>query len=133
MMGIQSEDIALIIPGIYARNGKVHTVMYEEPAEGMDGKIKNTIRIGGGCMVITKEGLANARMSFLNSDRRTLTCYSTPFGDFMIGIRTNDISIAESRDKLHVSVDYSMDVGEEHLTDCNIDIDICSRGNRIFT
>jgi len=128
LMGIDNEDVRLIMPGTYSCAENIHTVVYEEPAEGVGEPIKNTIRIGGGCMVITKEGPANARMSFLNNDRRTVTCYSTPFGDFMIGIRTNDINIRETEDKLRVDVDYSMDVGEEHLSDCRINIDITSRG-----
>lgn len=128
LMGEASEDVELIIPGIYENAGGMHTVVYDEPTEGMEGTTTNTILIGGSGMEIVKRGLANARMSFLNSGKRTTTCYSTPFGDFMIGIRTNDINIAESSDSLHVSVDYSMDVGDEHLSECNIDIDIASRG-----
>jgi len=129
MMGVESEDVELIIPGVYSRQGDLHTVKYDEPVEGMEGVTKNTILIGSGSMEIIKEGLATARMTFLNNDKPTVTCYSTPFGDFMIGIRTSDLDIKSTKDRLHVSVSYSMDVGEEHLSDCCMNIDIRSKKN----
>lgn len=127
--GMQSEDVELIIPGSYSCQNGTHTVVYDEVTEGIEGKTKNTIRIGEGGMEIVKEGLTNVRMSFLNSGKRTISCYSTPYGDLMIGIRTNDISFREEEDRIAVNVDYSMDVEQEHLSDCCISIEIASRAS----
>ena len=78
-------------------------------------------------MQILKEGMANVRMAFLNRADRVTSCYSTPFGDFMIGIVTRDIKIDESRDRLNVAVDYAMDIGDQHVSDCSINVEIVSR------
>jgi len=127
-MGAENENVELVIPGSYSLRDGMHTVRYEEPAEGFDASTENVISIGGGCMQIEKHGLANVRMEFLNSTARTVSCYSTPFGDLMIGIMTNDIEIRESRDQIMVVVDYSMDIGDERMSDCRMKVLISSRG-----
>ena len=78
-------------------------------------------------MQIIKRGFSNVHMSFNNSSERTTSCYSTPFGDFMIGISTNDISITESDRKIRVSGDDSMDVAEQRLSDCSINVEVAAR------
>ena len=78
-------------------------------------------------MQIIKRGFSNVHMAFNNSTERTTSCYSTPFGDLMIGISTNDISITESDRNIRVSVDYSMDIAEEHLSDCSISVEVSAR------
>ena len=85
------------------------------------------ILIGGGSMQIIKRGFSNVHMAFNNSTERTTSCYSTPFGDLMIGISTNDISITESDRNIRVSVDYSMDIAEEHISDCSISVEVSAR------
>ena len=127
LMGSGDEDIEFVMPGTHLERNGIHMVRYEEPAEGMDGKTENTIVIGGGCMKIRKKGLSNVEMRFLNRAERSMSCYSTPYGDFLIGISTRDISIREESDRLRVSVDYAMDIGAEHLSDCAIQLEVRSR------
>lgn len=127
MMGTQSDNISIIAPAIYSKVGKIHKVEYEDPSEGIPGTTKNTISIGDGMMDIVKEGIANARMTFGNKNKKSLTCYNTPYGDIIIGIYTNNISIDESEDKVSVHVDYSLDVGGDRISNCDMNIDITSR------
>ena len=127
MMNDGDEDVELVIPGTYCRKAGLHTVCYEEPGEGDDPGTRNTILIGSDGRQILKEGMANVRMAFLNRADRVTSCYSTPFGDFMIGIVTRDIKIDESRDRLNVAVDYAMDIGDQHVSDCSINVEIVSR------
>ena len=125
-----SEQLELLIPGKYSRRNGVHTVVYEEPADGdsgLSGTTINTIRIGKNGMRIIKEGLLNVRMSFLNSSVRTTSTYTTPFGDFLVGIRTNDLSITDTEDLVAAHVDYRLDVNSEHLSDCVLDVEIRPR------
>ena len=127
MMNDGNEDVELVIPGTYSRKDGLHTVCYEEPGDGDEPGTLNTILIGSDGMQILKQGMANVRMAFLNRADRVTSCYSTPFGDFMIGISTNDISITESDRKIRVSVDYSMDVAEQRLSDCSINVEVAAR------
>ena len=128
LMGTDNEDVELVTPGTYSWKSGTHIVRYDEPGEDGGNVTENMILIGGGSMQIIKRGFSNVHMSFNNSSERTTSCYSTPFGDFMIGISTNDISITESDRKIRVSVDYSMDVAEQRLSDCSINVEIVSRG-----
>ena len=129
LMGMDNEDIELVTPGTYSVQDGWHVVQYEEPMEGINAgpMTENTILIGNGQMQILKKGFANVQMSFLNTSERVTSCYSTPFGDFLIGISTRDIAIEEERDRLRVSVDYALDIGDEHLSDCSINVEIASR------
>ena len=128
MMNDGNEDVERVIPGTYSRKDGLHTVCYEEPGDGDEPGTLNTILIGSDGMQILKQGMANVRMAFLNRADRVTSCYSTPFGDFMIGIVTRDIRIDESRDRLNVAVDYAMDIGDQHVSDCSINVEIVSRG-----
>ena len=127
LMGADNEDVELVTPGTYAWKSGTHIVRYDEPGEGGENITENMILIGGGSMQIIKRGFSNVHMAFNNSTERTTSCYSTPFGDFIIGISTNDISITESDRSISVSVDYSLDIAEEHISDCSINVEVCAR------
>ena len=126
LMGSDGEDVEFITPGTYSRQDGCHVIRYDEPAEG-GPETETTILVNEGEVQILKRGFTNVVMSFLNTSERTTSCYSTPFGDFLIGISTRDIRIDEENDRLRVSVDYNMDIGEQFLTDCRIHVDITSR------
>lgn len=128
LMGGQTEDIKVVMPGTYMKKNGVHVIRYQEMSEETGVTTENTIMICGECMRIRKNGLANVKLDFLNRSDRTTSCYSTPYGDFVIGITTQDISVEESTDRLSVNVEYALDVGDEHLSDCSINVDIASRG-----
>ena len=51
----------------------------------------------------------------------------TPFGQMMIGIRTGDVKVLEEEDLLKVDVDYSLDINYEHVSDCNITLEVRPR------
>lgn len=121
-----NSDVEMITTGDYfLKNGK-HYIMYDEVMEGFDGTVKNTIKIHPGCLDIMKKGIANVHMVF-EEDKKNIACYATPYGDMMVGINTNHISIDESEDKLKVRVDYSLDINYEHVSECNIVVDVQSK------
>ena len=122
----ENSDVEMITTGDYfLKNGK-HYIVYDEVMEGFDGMVKNTIKIHPGCLDIMKKGIANVHMVF-EEDKKNIACYATPYGDMMVGINTNHISIDESEDKLKVRVDYSLDIKYEHVSECNIVVDVQSK------
>ena len=122
----ENSDVEMITTGDYfLKNGK-HYIVYGEVMEGFDGMVKNTIKIHPGCLDIMKKGIANVHMVF-EEDKKNIACYATPYGDMMVGINTNHISIDESEDKLKVRVDYSLDINYEHVSECNIVVDVQSK------
>lgn len=122
----ENGDVELITAGsYYLKNGK-HYITYDEVMEGFDGVIRNTIKIQPDSMDIIKSGIANVHMSFERNKKR-LTCYATPMGDMMVGLNTRNILVDETDDSLKVRVEYSLDINYEHVSECNIMVDIQSK------
>lgn len=122
----ESGQVEMITTGdYYQKNGK-HYVRYEEVMEGFDGVIKNTIKIWPNCMDIMKTGLTDVHMKF-EKDQKRLARYITPMGEMLVGLSTKDISLDETDDSLTVRVQYSLDIDEQHVSECSITVDIQSR------
>ena len=120
------EQIELITTGDYfLKNGK-HYILYDEVQEGNEEVIKNTIKVFPDSMKITKRGAVSTDMSF-EKHQKKMTCYSTPFGDMMVGIHTNEITVEEEEELLQITVDYSLDINYEHVAECNIVLSVRPR------
>ena len=120
----ENEPIEVITPAsYYNKNGK-HYVIYEEPVEGMAGTVRNTIKITGDSVFeIIKSGLANAHMVF-EKDKINMTQYETPYGELLVGIHTRKIEVEISEANIAVAVNYALDINDEKVADCNIDMNI---------
>ena len=120
------EQVEMVTTGDYfGRNGK-HYVLYEELMEDDSAPVRNTIRIQPDCMSITKKGEASTQMVF-EKNKKNQSCYVTPFGQMMVGIRTGDVKVQEEENLLKVDVDYSLDINYEHVSDCNITLEVRPR------
>ena len=111
----ENEPIEVITPAAYYyKNGK-HYVIYDEVVEGMPGVIKNKIKIyEDGKLEIMKSGLSNTHM----------TEYETPYGKLMIGIHTRELAVEAEEKKVHVHVNYALDVNGDQIADCNIEMNV---------
>lgn len=126
------EAIEVVTVGnYYKKNGK-HYITFDEVLEGFDGITKNIVKISEDSLAITKNGLSNVHMVF-EKNKKNITCYNTPYGNFMIGISGKSLSITETEDNIHVKVDYRMDVNYEHLADCEITMNIKSKEAKDFS
>ncbi|MBR4754523.1 MAG: DUF1934 domain-containing protein [Lachnospiraceae bacterium] len=109
----------------YEKNDKKY-IIYEEVVEGMEGKIKNIIKLSPTCMEVTKKGLTNTHMVF-EENKKNLTVYNTPFGAFSLGIMAKGIDIDEQDDSMSVKVEYELDMNYEHVADCTISLGVQSK------
>lgn len=109
----------------YHRNGK-HYILYDEVIEGCPGHIHNTVKIGEESLEVIKKGISNVHMVF-EKNRKNLTCYATPFGNLTIGIMAHRIQIEESDKDIDVHVNYSLDVNDQYLADCFIQLNVKSK------
>lgn len=121
-----NSDVEMITTGSYYRKNGKHYITYDEVLEGYEGTIRNLIKIQPDSMDIIKSGLTNVHMTFEKNKKR-LTCYATPMGDMMVGLNTKSIFVSENEDSLKVLVEYSLDINYEHISECNIQVDIQSR------
>lgn len=126
-MDDQSDDVEVITTGDYFHKNGKHYVIYEELLEGVEGMIRNTVKITPEMLDIRKSGVINTHMVF-QKDQKKMTRYATSMGDMMIGINTNQIQLQEQEDRLNVSVEYSLDINYEPMSVCNITLDVCSKG-----
>ena len=110
----------------YFRNGS-HFVKYEEVFEGFDGTTSNLVKIRPHSMEVMKKGAANVHMVF-EPDKKNITYYDTPFGKIQMGIATTRIDVKEQEDRIRVKVEYSLDMNDNYVADCNLDMDILARG-----
>lgn len=124
----EHDDIEMITTGDYYRKNGKHYIRYDEVPEGETGVISNTIKVGPDAMDIIKMGRANVHMIF-EKNKKNLACYATALGDMVVGISTNSIVVEESENLLRVAVEYSLDINYEHISECNIVLQIQPRGS----
>ena len=128
-MQIAEEDnhgVKMITTGDYFLKNGSHYILYDEIQEGLDGVIKNTVKISPSGLDIIKRGSSSVHMTF-EKDKKNIACYATPCGELMIGISTNAIEVIEEEDRLKVHVSYSLDINYQHVSECDIDLDIHSK------
>lgn len=115
-----------ITPAEYYKRNDSHYIIYDEVMEDFSETVKNTIKIKGSQVEVTKKGFINVHMIF-EQNKRNMTRYGTPYGDILIGIDTGDIRIIEDEDSIHVDVDYSLEANYEHMADCKLEMNISPR------
>ena len=119
-------NVEVIITGDYFfKNGK-HYVVYDEMMEELEGSVHNTVKITRDRMDIEKNGAIGAHMVF-ELDKKRQTRYATPLGDMVVDLTTTRIDLVEQEDNIKVSVEYSLGINYQHISDNSIIIDIWSR------
>lgn len=121
----EADDVEMITTGDYFQKNGKHYIIYDEVMDGFEGNIRNTVKISPETLDIRKQGVANAHMVF-EQDKKNLTRYATPMGDMMVEVSTNRIQVDEQEDSLKVLVEYSLGINYEHISECNITMDVCS-------
>lgn len=121
----EADDVEMITKGDYFQKNGKHYIIYDEVMDGFEGNIRNTVKISPEVLDIRKQGVANAHMVF-EQDKKNMTRYATPMGDMMVEVSTNRILVDEKEDSLKVSVEYSLGINYEHVSQCNITMDVCS-------
>lgn len=122
----ESDDVEVITTGDYFRKNGKHYIIYDEVMDGFEGNVRNTVKISPEILDIRKQGVANAHMVF-EQDKKNMTRYATPMGDMMVEVSTNRIQVDEQEDSLKVMVEYSLGINYQHISECNITMDVCSK------
>ena len=58
----EDSDVEMITAGNYYQKDGKHYILFDEAVEGMNGKIRNTIKITAERLEIIKHGLTNVHM-----------------------------------------------------------------------
>lgn len=122
------EPVEVISVGRYNVAGGKEYIRYEEVYENENIKGKNLIKISPDAVEITKKGPITAHLSFVTG-KKTMTCYSTPYGNIYLGIFTRKLDIKRDEDTIRVSIVYSLELNYETVSECDVEIEISSKGN----
>ena len=124
--GEEAQEMETITAADYYRKKDSHYVIYEEMTEGFKEITKNMIKFKDSYLEVTKKGLINVHMVF-EKNKKNMTSYMTPYGNILIGIDTESISLKENEDQIRLEVEYSLDANYQHLADCKIELELRSR------
>lgn len=125
------EPIEMITTGEYFYKNEKHYIIYEEVMEGESKTTKNRMKLAPGLLELTKNGVVNVHMLF-EENKKNITHYYTPYGSLDMGIDTKKVLIEESENEMNVTVDYGLEMNQEFVADCNIKINIKSKGTGEF-
>lgn len=115
------EPIEIVVPGeYYFRNGS-HYLRYEEMLEDHGDPTVNYIKISPKGMEVRKKGQVNTHMVF-EQGKRNMAFYTTSFGTLEMGISATNLELKESDSRLDMKVNYSLDLNQDHVADCCLDI-----------
>ncbi|MDO4307685.1 MAG: DUF1934 domain-containing protein [Eubacteriales bacterium] len=115
------EPIEIVVPGqYYFRNGS-HYLRYEEIIDESSVPTVNYIKMSPQGVEVRKKGLVNVHMVF-EQGKKNMTYYTTPFGTIQMGIATTGLELNENNDSINMTVDYALDMNEEHVADCYLTI-----------
>ena len=125
---VDGEDgsVEVVTAGDYYNRGGKHYILYDEVVEGMSGHTRNVIKIGENSLEITKKGLMNKWM-VLEKGKRHRTVYQTPFGNIEIGLIGQELQVTETEEKIDVRAEYVLEINEENLSECTIEMNIKPR------
>lgn len=123
---VSQDSIETVQQGEYFfRNGS-HFLLYDEYLEGFSEPVKNTLRIRDREFLLTKRGLINVQMLFVEG-RKNLAQYRTPYGTVMVGLDTGRMALESGEDKLCLEVDYTLEANYQYVADCQIRIEARQR------
>jgi len=121
-----SDTIEVITNGsCYEKNGKWY-VLYEEIMEELNAVTKNTVKISADKVEITKKGLLQAQMVY-ETGKMNVCNYTTPMGLILLGITTKDISFCVEEDKLHLDIQYSLEMNGQPVSGNRLELTAESR------
>lgn len=118
-----NEAIEMIAKGNYYFKNNKHYITYEEILEEEGQITKNTLKIDPNQIEILKRGGNNTHMLF-QERQKTMTCYSTPFGDLIVGLFTNRMQVEERENEISATIDYSLEVNYSHVSDCKLELKV---------
>lgn len=114
----------------FFKNGK-HYVLYDEMVPESGEEVKNIIKIEKKRVEVIRKGAQSSHMVF-ETNKKNMTYYTTPFGRLLIGINTTGIDCREDDLNIETKINYALDINENHISDCEITVNIKSKDDKSF-
>ena len=123
--GNEDDSVELVTTGEYFYKNSKHYILYDEVMEDTELVVNNMIKISDNEVMINKKGMTSAQLHFSQGERN-VTNYVMDFGEMMLGISTKELQIKDTDDNIDVNIKYSLEINSEHVSDCNIKINVKS-------
>ncbi len=102
----------LTTSGSYEYSGKDFTVVYNETDEELQG-CSTTLKVENGSRItMTRTGKYNTEM-ILEKERRHTCCYSTPYGELMMGVYTRKLAADMNENGGTLNFAYTIDFNND--------------------
>lgn len=115
-------NIEIIYTGVYFYKNNMHYIGYEEISDDGD-KTRNTIKLGKGYVEITRRGIVESEMKFIENVT-TGTLYRTPYGSINMDIFTEILDVLIRENNIRIKMKYSLAMDGEKGTECDMEIRI---------
>jgi len=106
-LGSEEEPVVMTASGTYHLHKDRHYILYDEKSEEGEGIIKSTVKIALTKIELSKKG-ANCSQMVFDINEETIAIFQTPFGNLSFDVKTSEIILEESPDKLQVKLEYSL-------------------------
>ena len=93
----------------------------------LGGQARNIYAMKKDRVEISKKGAITTIMEFIQ-DKKTVSCYNTPYGGLAMSIYTSMLDIERDEDKINIALEYTMDVNGQQMSECKVRIEICNQG-----
>lgn len=115
------EPVEVLTAGTYHSENGSHVVLYDEVSGDGTEVTKNRMVLKRDAVEVHKSGEINVDMIF-EPGKKSISCYSTPYGDLEMGISTTALRMREWENRILAHIDYALSMNGQHVADCVMDI-----------
>ncbi len=127
----QEEPVEILVPGEYYYKNGFHYLRYEEIIDETGEPTVNYVKMSPFSMEVRKKGLVNVHMVF-ERGKKNMAFYTTPLGTLQMGIAATNLTLQEEEKRLNVKVEYSLEMNNEHVADCSLEIQAQTKDGPAF-
>lgn len=121
--GREAANVETVSQAQYFKKNDSHYLLYEDMVEGAEQSSQNRIKFKNNMLEITRRGAVSTHMIF-EENKKHMINYTTPYGNFLMGIDTGRVQVEETEDTIGVKVEYALEIDGEAFSDCKISITI---------
>ena len=115
----------------YTKRGGKEYIKFEEVYDGADQKSVSLIKISDDCVEVSRKGAITTCMEFVKN-KKTVSCYNTPYGSINISIFTSVLMIERQEDTIHILLEYTMEVNDQQMNTNRVEMEITNERVELY-
>ena len=119
----EQDEIETVNRGtVRSEKGKL-LLEFDEVYEDTPEVTHTQMRVTEDELLLTRTGFINVEMDF-TVGKKSLSLYKLPFGEILLGIDTENVSVIETPEGISIQADYSMEINYQFLADSSLKIEV---------